>query len=141
MADTEILQIHYVPCTHADCVFSPNGPHPHLQNLPVSIPRGLVDALADHKEIDCVERNYMATPNAFLLRMTYVHESDEVTLCKRFGAPYRHLSEAKRRELSEVIDQLPVQVDRPPIFYVTMFNDTKNYFSIASTTSTSLELC
>ena len=45
-----------------------------------------------------------------------------------FWPPYRHLSEAKRRELSEVTDKLPVQADRPPIFYVTMFNDTKNYF-------------
>lgn len=34
VADTEILQIHYVPCTHADCFFHPTNHTPICRTCP-----------------------------------------------------------------------------------------------------------
>lgn len=126
--ETELLQEHYIECGHADCVFSSQGRHFHLRNLPIKLSREVVAALVDDSEIECLRRNYVETPDAFLLNSEYVHESDEITLLKRFGAKYRHVSDVIRCRLSEVVDKMPIQANRPSIYYATMFNDTKNYF-------------
>lgn len=126
--DAELLQAHYLECSHADCIFSAQGRHYHLRNLPVRLPRELAATLTEENEVECLRRNYVETPEAFLLNVEYLHEADEITLLQRFGVQYRHVNDALRRSLSEVIDKLPIQESRPHIYYVTMFNDLKNYF-------------
>jgi len=130
-ADRLLLATHYSVCDRPECRLNNGAPHAHLRSVPEMIDKSrCATALADPEVLECVRRNYREEDAAFVLEREYVHEIDEVNLLLNFGNKSAQMSDAQRHDVSEVIDKLPGlnARNRPHILYVTMFNDTKNYF-------------
>lgn len=75
----------------------------------------------------CVLNNYEERGDFFILKTQYVNENEELQLLKLFGNRKMQIDNLYRRQLSVLLGSLS-GLERPDIYYTTMFNDAKNYY-------------
>jgi len=70
---------------------------------------------------------YESGLNYYELRSKYLREGDEIRLMNAFVPLELRITSHERMQISAVLDKIPLQ-DRPSYYYMTLLNDTKNYF-------------
>ncbi len=99
-----------------------------LDGIPAVIDTTALDHEATGEDARAlVHHHYVREDDRYLLASKYINELDELKLAKVFAPQQACLAEAQRIEVSGLMDRID-DAARPSVYYVNMYNDTKNYF-------------
>jgi A-factor biosynthesis hotdog domain/PilZ domain len=99
-----------------------------LEGIPAVIQASALDHEATSEDTrQLIHEHYVRQDDCYLLSSKYINELDESKIVKAFAPQQPYLAESARIEVSAILDRI-TDSTRPMVYYVNMYNDTKNYF-------------